>query len=73
MSIVSSISIVGHAQANGHKRVREEHTDHLGNVYKVEYGPIDVALVDINAVRTARSAQIEQDLADEEARRLSAA
>ena len=70
MSIVSSTSTVGHAQANGKKRVVETHTDHLGNVYRIEYGPIDVDSVDINAIRTARAAAIELQLAEEEARRL---
>lgn len=70
MSIVSSISTVGHAQANGRKRVVELHTDHLGNVYRIEYGPIDVDAVDIDAIRAARSTAIEDQLAEEEARRL---
>lgn len=70
MAIVSSVSTVGHAQANGKKRVVEEHTDHLGKVYRIEYGPIDVEAVDIDAIRAARSLAIEQQLAEEEARLL---
>lgn len=66
MSIVSSISTIGHAQVDGRKYVTETHTDHLGNVYQIEFGPVTVANVDLAALRAARAATLVTQLADQE-------
>ncbi len=70
MSIVSSTYVEDHAQADGRHYVTETHTDHLGNKYVVEY----LAAVGTNyaTVMTARAAQIEADLAEQEAAALLA-
>lgn len=65
MAIVSSTHTVGHAQIDGRRYVVESHTDHLGIVRAVEY----LAAVGTNyvAVRAARAAQLDVQLAEAEA------
>jgi len=65
MSIVSSTYTVGHAQADGRRWVIERHTDHLGAVHERRYKAADG--VDYVAIRTARIALIEAELAEQEA------
>jgi len=64
MPIVSSTHVVGHAQANGKCRVVETHTTNLGEVIRIEYGPVGV--VDYQAVADARAVQIAEQLAEQE-------
>lgn len=66
MSIAQSISIVGHAQRDGACRVLEEHTDHLGFVHRIEFGPVRLENVNLTTVRANRAAAIETLLADAE-------
>jgi hypothetical protein len=63
--IVSSTHTVGHAQVDGRKWVIERHTDHLGAVHERRYKAAPDA--DYVAIRTARAAQIEAELAEREA------
>lgn len=68
MPIVSSTHIVGHAQADGRRYVTERHTDDAGVVHLREYLAAEGA--DYVAVRDARAAQINADLAEAEAQAL---
>jgi hypothetical protein len=69
MSIVASVRMVGHAQADGRRYVRETHTDHLGNVYVVDYGPV-AGDTNYDTVMSDRAAAIENYLAEQEAQGL---
>ena len=64
MSIVSSTYVVGHAQADGRTYVEEFHTTDLGEVIRVEYGPVGV--IDYQATANARAVQIAEQLAQQE-------
>lgn len=65
MSIVASTHVVGPAQVDGRHYVTETHTDHLGEVYALEYlAPVGADYV---AIRTARAASLEAQLAEAEA------
>ena len=65
MPIVSSAHVVGHAQVDGRVYVRETHTDDIGALIKVEY--LIAAGADYVAIRTARAARLNVELADAEA------
>ena len=65
MPIVSSTHTVGHAQADGRRYVVEAHTDDLGAVLTVEY--LAPANADYVAIRTARAAVMNEQLAEAEA------
>lgn len=63
--IVSSTHVVGPAQVDGRHYVTETHTDHLGEAYALEYlAPVGA---DYIAIRTARAASLEVQLAEAEA------
>jgi len=65
MPIVSSSHVVGHAQADGRRYVTETHIDDLGAAIVVEYlAPVGADYV---AIRTARAASINEELAAAEA------
>lgn len=64
MAIVSSEFFVGALQADGRAYVREEHTDHLGQVHRREYGP--VGQVDYAAICAARAVRLAEILAEAE-------
>ncbi len=64
MPIVQSTFKVGVPQANGKCYVEEFHTDHLGEVHYVEYGPVGV--LDYQAIADARAVQIVERLAQQE-------
>lgn len=61
MPIVSSTYTVGHAQRNGSRYVRERHTWDDGVVTDIEYGPIQTAKADLQAIADARARQLEAD------------
>lgn len=64
MPVVSSSHVVGHAQADGRRYVRETHILNVGAPVVVEY----LAAVDANyvAIRDARVEQINAQLAEYE-------
>lgn len=65
MSIVSSTHVEGPPQVDGRHYVTETHTDHLGEVYTLEYlAPVGADYV---AIRTARAVSLEAQLAEAEA------
>lgn len=65
MPIVTSTHTVGHEQADGRRYVTEQHTDDAGAVIVVEYlAPIGA---DYTAIRDARRALIDEQLAEAEA------
>lgn len=65
MSIVSSVHAEGPVQVDGRHYVTETHTDHLGEAYTLEYlAPVGADYV---AIRTARAASLEAQLAEAEA------
>ncbi len=65
MSIVSSTHVEGPTQVDGRHYVTETHTDHTGAVYLMEYlAPVGADYV---AIRTARAASLEAQLAEDEA------
>ena len=64
MAIVSSTYTVGHAQADGRRYVREQHTDSEGIVHSVEY--LAALGTDYQAVADARAVSIAASLAEEE-------
>ena len=65
MPIVSSTHTVGHAQIDGRRYVTELHTDDVGAVLPAEYlAPLGADYV---AIRNARAAQINEQLAEAEA------
>lgn len=66
MAIVSSTYAVEQPQIDGRRYVNEMHTDHLGNVYRIGYGPVPDT-TDYAAVCAARAVELEQALADAEA------
>lgn len=68
MSIASSTHVEAHAQADGRRYVTETHTDHLGEVYSFEY--LAAVGADYVAIRTARAAALEAQLAEDEANAL---
>lgn len=61
MAIVSSSHATGHAQRDGRRYVREEHTDHRGAVHVFEYLWDGVANRD--AILAARAGRITEALA----------
>jgi hypothetical protein len=67
MPIVSSIIRQDHAQADGRRRIVEQHTDHLGNEYSASY--LGEASIDAAAVMAGRVAGIETRLVDKEENR----
>lgn len=68
MSIVSSTHTEGPAQVDGRHYVTETHTDHLGGVIEFEY--LAAVGADYVAIRTARAASLEAQLAEAEAEAL---
>lgn len=68
MPVVSSTHSVGPAQADGRRYVTEQHTDDLGAVLVFEY--LSAVEADYVAIRTARVAQINEQLAEAEAQAL---
>lgn len=70
MPIITSTHTVGHAQVDGRRYVTEQHTDDLGAVMTLEY--LAAADADHVAIRTARAAQINEQLAEAEAQALIA-
>lgn len=64
MPIVSSVHTVGHAQRDGRRYVREQHTDHLGVVHVFEY--LWDGLADRDAISLARAARLATNLAVQE-------
>lgn len=55
-------------QVDGRCYVVEFHTDSVGVVHRVEYGPIGV--VDYGAIMAARAVQMSEDMANAEAEAL---
>lgn len=68
MPIVSSSHVVGHAQRDGRQYVTETHTDDAGAVLVVEY--LAEAGADHTAIRNARVAAMNEQLAEAEAQAL---
>lgn len=63
MPIVSSVHSVGHEQVDGRRYVVEQHTDSTGAVHVREYL---AGTVDYTAIRNARAALLEAELAENE-------
>lgn len=63
--IVSSNYTVGHEQVDGRHYVNEVHTDSQGKQYTFEY--LAAINTDYQAILTARAAQLETELAEQEA------
>lgn len=70
MSIVLSTHIEGFLQVDGRRYVTEFHTDDVGVVHSVEY--LAAVNADYVAIRDARVAQINEQLAEAEAQALIA-
>lgn len=64
MTIVSSVYVVGQAQADGRSYVQETHTTDLSEVVRVEYGPVGV--IDYQATANARAVQLADGLRQQE-------
>ena len=66
MSIVSSTYVLdGHTQADGRRYVTEKHADSEGVTHELYY--LAEAGADYSAIMLSRVAQIENDLAEQEA------
>ena len=71
MPITSSTFVIGHAQSDGSRRVTETHTWDTGDPPTViEYGPIQTAGLDLQAIADARAARLEVSAAESEAEKI---
>lgn len=66
MPITASTYAAGHAQRDGTRYVRERHTHSDGRVIEREYGPVDAAKIDCQAVADAYARRLDAALADQE-------
>lgn len=64
MIVTSAHQVESHAQRDGRSYVTEIHTDSQGKEYLFEY--LAAPDTDYVAIRTARAAQLEEQLAEEE-------
>lgn len=61
--IVSSTYKVGIPQQDGRCYVVEMHTSDTGDTYRVEYGPVDVDMVDCQQIMQDRAVALNEQLA----------